>query len=281
MIRWPDFFSEQRQAQVHVEWHDAKELFTKLKQIPTVPIQTVLLGCGLSPVLVFLKIVRVMIEGQLMPASISFDDIRSAKDQLLVDFVYEAWREIGFDREGRSLPMPVTGPVLMLRPEALAQIQELPMNSEIQQELRVLAGLLAGERASSEPLPAMGTAPGLEPATAFDQTNSAVRSNKDRLEAFCGRMQEKLEIKIFKRYISLIAGYKTDGQLLRFERDDDGVQRPRRLRTTKRASPAFEGIMKMSPEEFLNALERMAKLHPEVKRTHPELKGRLNQPAAP
>jgi hypothetical protein len=202
MIRWPEFFPEPRRAQVHVEWLEAKGLFNKMKHVPTVPIQTLLLGCGLAPVLVFLKIVRVMIERQLMPAGISFDDIRSAKDQLLLDFVYEAWREIGVDGEGRKLPSPLTRPVLRLGPKLLAKMQELTLYGEIHQELLVIAGLLAGEAAASEPLLTAEGNLEASPAVTVNQAKSAVRSNKDRVEAFCDAMEEKFGITIFKRYIS-------------------------------------------------------------------------------
>jgi hypothetical protein len=285
MIRWPDFLPEQRRAQVLVEWYGAKGLFNKLKHNPTVPIQTLLLGCGLAPVLVFLKIVRVMIEGRPTLAGISFDQIRSAKDRLLVDFVREAWNEIGFDGEGRDLPLPVTEPALTLWRESLAQIQELPVNEEIEQELRAIAGLLAGEPATSDAIPATRV-PMLIESEAADSVaktdpNIPVGSNRKAVEDLQSRVLQDYGVEISKQQISLVAGYKNIDQLMRLQRDDDGKERPRKNRVSRKAIQKFKRVVMMSSTQFLrNLVEK----DPELKDKHPNLMKALNEsdpPAGP
>ena len=58
MIRWPDFFPEPLRAQVYAVWLDAKVVFEHAKSLRTIRLEIVLLQCGLSPVLEFLRKVR-------------------------------------------------------------------------------------------------------------------------------------------------------------------------------------------------------------------------------
>lgn len=310
MIRWPDFFPESLQAQVQAVWLDAKVVFEHAKSLPTIPMETALLKCGLAPVREFLRKVRVIIRAQSGLAVISFDEIQESTEKLKFDFLYAMWSDIGFDRDGRRLPSPVTGPVRRLSSDALATIQGLEVNAEIEQELRAIAGVLSGERtpsgpqplaetsvpaslAESEPMPEANEEP--DPDESHSENTASIPfevesearlmiepeplaiSNREDLERFRFEMGQALGIKILNEYIALVAGYSHDSQLLRFQRDDDGKVRPTAQRVSDKGRQRFRQVLTMSPDRFRGILKKQVGLHPDLKKRHPDLSGLFDE----
>jgi hypothetical protein len=156
------------------------------------------------------------------------DRIRSEAEECLRRFTIEAEYSYGHDESGIELPKMISGG--HLRPEIQREFQKSPEWHRYEDELLTVAE-------------AIGTRPVQKHKK--EPHESGMGSKRAEIDAFISKLADHGR-KITRKNIWTVAGYKDRTEFERFQRGDS--------RGNQSAVTAFNRVLKMSPEHFLNVL---------------------------
>jgi hypothetical protein len=162
------------------------------------------------------------------------DHIRSEVDKFLRRFGVEAYNEKGYDRSGHKFRQMVDDWYGTLLPEVEQEFQKSERWRQFEEELLTVAEHQARR-----------TPQAAQPATMNGANGGDRKGRRTAVEAFIAEVTEAGR-KITRKDIWTVAGYTNATEFERFQRGDP--------RTTSSAATAFNRVLGMKPEKFIELL---------------------------